>query len=151
MLGVFSSRTSDGTTSSSIAFGSRHRWWDLWVIRHCGLLVKFYAGEEDTEDELRAQFEGNGLEAGRLEREGRLLMRPEEGPLGGSRDGQLERLAEKAEQGCVVWASFNKVGPPVESQTVPSPETRPDCGAWTCSVAHGCGPETAHVLRSPRR
>jgi hypothetical protein len=76
-----------------------------------GLLAKFYAGEEDTEDELRAQFERNGLEAGRLEREGRLLMRPEEEPLGGSRDGQLERLAEEAEQGRVVWASFNWVRP----------------------------------------
>src|SRR5215217_2262446 len=42
-----------------------------------GLLVKFYAGEELSEEELLSEFEGNGLEAGRLKREGRLLMRPE--------------------------------------------------------------------------
>src|ERR687893_1440013 len=40
-----------------------------------GLLVKFYGGEKDPEDELRAHLEQNGLEVGRLEREGRLLMR----------------------------------------------------------------------------
>src|ERR687889_1988550 len=39
-----------------------------------GLLVKFYAGEEHSEEELLSDFEGNGLEAGRLEREGKLLM-----------------------------------------------------------------------------
>src|SRR5215210_9244584 len=49
---------------------------------HGGLLVKFYGGEEHSEDELRAEFEKNGLEVGRLEREGRFLMRPEEDPLG---------------------------------------------------------------------
>ncbi len=48
-----------------------------------GLLVKFYGGEEKSEYELRARFEKNGLEVGRLEREGRFLMRPEEDPLGG--------------------------------------------------------------------
>src|ERR687896_174050 len=48
-----------------------------------GLLVKFYAGEDTSEEELLARFEENGLEAGRLKREGRLLMRPEEDPLGG--------------------------------------------------------------------
>jgi excisionase family DNA binding protein len=33
---------------------------------HGGLLVKFYGGEEHSEDELRAEFERNGLEVGRL-------------------------------------------------------------------------------------
>jgi hypothetical protein len=33
-----------------------------------GLLVKFYAGEEHSEEELLLDFEQNGLEAGRLER-----------------------------------------------------------------------------------
>src|SRR5918995_3888279 len=50
-----------------------------------GLLVKFYAGEEYSEDELSARFKNNGLEAGRLKREARLLMRADEEPLGGSR------------------------------------------------------------------
>src|SRR5215203_4609876 len=44
-----------------------------------GLLVKFYAGEEYSEEELLADFEENGLQAGRLKREGRFLMRAEEG------------------------------------------------------------------------
>src|ERR687893_1595884 len=35
-----------------------------------GLLVKFYAGEEQSEEELLASFEENGLEASRLKREG---------------------------------------------------------------------------------
>src|SRR4028119_1369091 len=46
-----------------------------------GLLVKFYGGEEKSEDELGARFENNGLEVGRLQREGRFLMRAEEDPL----------------------------------------------------------------------
>src|SRR5919205_1119185 len=54
-----------------------------------GLLVKFYAGEEYSEEELLSDFEQNGLEAGRLKREGRLLMRAEEEPLGGRRGEQL--------------------------------------------------------------
>src|SRR5215212_4653168 len=35
-----------------------------------GLLVKFYGGDVYSEDELRADFEANGLEVGRLERGG---------------------------------------------------------------------------------
>src|SRR5688572_22525135 len=50
-----------------------------------GLLVKFYAGEEHSEEELLLDFEQNGLQAWRLKRQGRLLMRAEEEPLGGSR------------------------------------------------------------------
>jgi excisionase family DNA binding protein len=76
---------------------------------HGGLLVKFYGGEEHSEDELRADFEDNGLEVRRLEREGRLLMRPEEDPLDG-REEVLGRLVEeKASEGLTIWASFNWV------------------------------------------
>ena len=82
-----------------------------------GLLVKFYAGEEHSEEELISDFEGNGLEASRLKREGRLLMRAEEEPLGGSRGEQLGRLIdEEGGEGRTVWASFNWVKP-VELQT----------------------------------
>src|SRR5919107_1445512 len=81
-----------------------------------GLLVKFYAGEEHSEEELLSDFEQNGLQAGRLEREGRLLMRAEEEPLGGRRGEQLGRLIEEGGEGRTVWASFNWVKP-VELQT----------------------------------
>jgi excisionase family DNA binding protein len=82
-----------------------------------GLLVKFYAGEEHSEGELLSDFEGNGLEARRLKREGRLLMRPEEEPLGGSRGEQLGRLIEdEGDEGSTVWASFDWVRP-IELQT----------------------------------
>ncbi len=78
-----------------------------------GLLVKFYAGEEHSEEELLADFEQNGLQAGRLKREGRLLMRAEEEPLGGSRWRQLHQLIEEegGVEGRTVWASFDWVKP----------------------------------------
>jgi excisionase family DNA binding protein len=76
-----------------------------------GLLVKFYAGEEHSEEELLSDFEGNGLEAGRLEREGKLLMMLEKEPLGGRRHEQLARFIEESQEGRTVWASFNWVKP----------------------------------------
>jgi excisionase family DNA binding protein len=77
-----------------------------------GLLAKFYAGEETSEGELIADFERNGLEAGRLEREGRLLMRPEEEPQeDGTRGEQLGRLLEEDREVRTVWASFDWVKP----------------------------------------
>jgi excisionase family DNA binding protein len=77
---------------------------------HGGMLVKFYGGEEHSEEELRAEFEENGLEVGRLEREGRFLMRPEEDPLGSGRGDQLAMLLEEVdEKGRTVWASFDWV------------------------------------------
>jgi hypothetical protein len=80
-------------------------------------LVKFYAGEEHSQEELLSDFERNGLQAGRLLREGRLLMRAEEEPLGGSRWEQLGRLLEEeGDEGRSVWASFDWVKP-VELQT----------------------------------
>jgi excisionase family DNA binding protein len=84
---------------------------------HEGLLVKFYGGEVTSEDELRADFERNGLDVRRLEREGRLLMRPEEDPLGSGRGEELVRLLdEEGGEGRTVWASFNWVAP-VELET----------------------------------
>ncbi len=72
-----------------------------------GLLVKFYGGESVPEGELRATLEGNGLEAGRLQREGRLLMRNEGDPLEG-RGERLGRILEEASsEGRTVWASFD--------------------------------------------
>jgi hypothetical protein len=77
-----------------------------------GLLVKFYAGEEHSEEELLSDFERNGLQARRLQREGRLLMRAEEEPLGGTRGEQLGRLIEEeGGEGRTVWASFDWVRP----------------------------------------
>jgi excisionase family DNA binding protein len=73
-----------------------------------GILVKFYGGEDAPADELRAEFEKNGLEVGRLEQEGRFLMRPETDPLGGGRREELAQLLEEeGEKGRTVWACFN--------------------------------------------
>jgi excisionase family DNA binding protein len=74
-----------------------------------GLLVKFYGGENHSEDELRADFEENGLEVRRLEREGRFLMRPEEDPLDGREEMLGRLLEEEGGEGRTVWASFNWV------------------------------------------
>src|SRR5215204_3177051 len=75
-----------------------------------GLLVKFYAGEEHSEEELLADFEENGLEARHLKQKGRLLMRAEEEPLGGTRADQLRRLIqEEGGEESSVWTSFNWV------------------------------------------
>src|SRR5918996_4562241 len=71
-----------------------------------GLLVKFYAGEEHSEEELLSEFEENGLEASRLKRQGRLLMRAEEVPSSGTRAEQLGLLIEEEGERRTVWASF---------------------------------------------
>jgi excisionase family DNA binding protein len=82
-------------------------------------LVKFYAGEEHSEEELLSDFEQNGLEAGRLKRQGRLLMRAEEEPSRGTRWRQLGQLIEEkgGGEGRTVWASFDWVKP-VQLETV---------------------------------
>ena len=72
-----------------------------------GLLVKFYGGEKDPEEELRASLEENGLEVGRLEREGRFLMGPEGDPKDGREDALGRILEEEADKGRTIWASFN--------------------------------------------
>lgn len=72
-----------------------------------GLLVKFYGGEEKSEDEIRSRFEKNGLDVRRLEREGRFLMRPEVDPLAGREDALGRFIEEEAGEGRTVWASFD--------------------------------------------
>lgn len=74
-----------------------------------GLLVKFYGGEEKSEDELSARFENNGLEVGRLKQEGRFLMKAEEDPLYGRGDALSRLIEEEAVEGRTVWASFDWV------------------------------------------
>jgi hypothetical protein len=71
--------------------------------------VKFYGGENHSEEELRAEFEKNGLEVGRLEREGRFLMRPEEDPLDGREEALGRLVEEEGGEGRTVWASFDWV------------------------------------------
>jgi excisionase family DNA binding protein len=83
---------------------------------HGGLLVKFYDGEVFSEDALRTRFEENGLNVGRLEREGRFLMRSEQDPLGtpqgsGRGDALGKLLDEEGGEGRIVWASFDWVVP----------------------------------------
>ena len=74
-----------------------------------GLLVKFYGGEEKSEDELRVRFEKNGLQVGRLEREGRFLMKAEEDPLYGRGTALRRLIEEETGEGRTVWASFDWV------------------------------------------
>jgi excisionase family DNA binding protein len=74
-----------------------------------GLLVKFYGGEEKSEDELSARFENNGLEVGRLKQEGRFLMKAEEDPLYGRSNALRRLIEEEAVEGRTVWASFDWV------------------------------------------
>src|SRR5688572_942039 len=74
-----------------------------------GVLVKFYGGETHSEDELRADFENNGLEVRRLEREGRFFMRPEGEPLDGRGEALGRFVEERAGEGRAVWASFDWV------------------------------------------
>ena len=74
---------------------------------HDGLLVKFYGGEDISEEGLIERFEERGLAAGRLRRDGRLLMRPED-PTDGRGDA-IGRIVEKAGEGRAVWASFDWV------------------------------------------
>src|SRR5215216_4419560 len=74
-----------------------------------GLLVKFYGGEEKSEDELSTRFENNGLEVRRLKQEGRFLMRAEEDPLYGRGDALRRLIEEEAVEGRTVWASFDWV------------------------------------------
>ncbi len=82
-----------------------------------GLLLKFYGGEEEPADELRARLTRNGLDVERLEKEGRLLMRAEQDPLNGRVDELRQVFEEGAGSGRTIWASFDWAKP-VDLDTV---------------------------------
>lgn len=72
-----------------------------------GLLIKFYGGETETSEDLRAEFERNGLGVRRLEAEGRFRFSVEHDSLGGREDALGRLMAEEASNGRTVWASFD--------------------------------------------
>jgi excisionase family DNA binding protein len=74
-----------------------------------GLLIKFYDGETEPVDNLRAELKHNGLDVERLEEEGRFRFIAEKDSLSGRAD-TLERLmSEEVTSGRTVWASFDWV------------------------------------------
>jgi excisionase family DNA binding protein len=75
---------------------------------HGGLMVKYHAGGEQTNlDELRSDLERNGLDAGKLEKEGRFHFL-EDTSTAGERPQELERLwGEEASGGRSIWVAFN--------------------------------------------
>ncbi len=74
-----------------------------------GTMVKFYAGEIATTDELRDELERNGLQARRLEAEGRMVLTEERDVGEGRAEALRQLLDERAEEGGTLWASFNWV------------------------------------------
>lgn len=71
-----------------------------------GFLAKFYGGgPEDTADEARSEMERRGLEAGGLEREGRMVF-VDERATGEHRKQALRRMLEAGE-GRSLWAAFD--------------------------------------------
>lgn len=74
-----------------------------------GVLVKFYAGEPASADELRVAFSRHGLAIEALEREGCFRFTAEQDPLGG-RAAALRRLLDAmADDDRTIWAVFDWV------------------------------------------
>ncbi len=74
-----------------------------------GVLVKYYAGEPASADELRVAFSRHGLAVGELERAGRFRFSEEQDPLGG-RAAALRRLLDAlAGDDRTIWAVFDWV------------------------------------------
>lgn len=73
-----------------------------------GMMVKFHGGESDiSEDELRVEFERYGLEAGRLEEEGRFFFRSERNPAEARTQALRDLLSEEVMVGRNVWVAFD--------------------------------------------
>lgn len=73
-----------------------------------GSLVKFYGRDSASPKEIREDFETHGLDASRLESEGRLLLCAEKEPAE-NREGEWRRLVETYQNGRDLWVSFNWV------------------------------------------
>jgi excisionase family DNA binding protein len=73
-----------------------------------GTLIKYVGGESwDSLNDARAELERHGLEAGRLEEEGRFRFTSEPDPQGGRTEELRRLLSEEADGGRSVWVSFN--------------------------------------------
>lgn len=74
-----------------------------------GVLVKFYAGEPDSSDELRVALTHEGLAVAQLEGVGRFRFAAERDPLGGRAAALRAVLDEWAGDGRTIWAAFDWV------------------------------------------
>ena len=72
-----------------------------------GLLVKFYDEEMESESGIRADLEADGLEVGRLQKEGHFRFLPESGSPVGRVDALRQIVEGEAKRGRSVWASFD--------------------------------------------
>lgn len=73
--------------------------------------VKLHGAQPESGDELRAVFERDGLEVGRLEEEGRFRFRAAGYPRENGRAEALRRVLEEAEGDRIFWASFDWTQP----------------------------------------
>jgi excisionase family DNA binding protein len=74
-----------------------------------GTLVKCYAGETTSVDELRTTFTRYGVDVARLEAAGRFQFMAEEDPHSGRAEALRRLLAKPASEGRSLWVSFNWV------------------------------------------
>jgi len=78
---------------------------------HGDVLVKFYAGEPASADQLRVAFTRVGLDVNRLEQESRFRFYNEPDPRGGRMETLRTLLAELTDDGRsrTIWAAFDWV------------------------------------------
>jgi len=78
---------------------------------HGDVLVKFYAGEPASADQLRVAFNRVGLDVNRLEQESRFRFYNEPDPLGGRMETLRTLLADLTDDGRsrTIWAAFDWV------------------------------------------
>src|SRR3712207_1743390 len=74
-----------------------------------GMMIKYYGGETESVDDLRAELDSNGFAVERLEAEGRFRFAAEQDPLGGREDALRRLVAEEVAGGRSIWASFDWV------------------------------------------
>ncbi len=76
---------------------------------HGDVLVKFYAGEPASADQLRVAFTRAGLDVNRLEQESRFRFYNEPDPLGGRMETLRTLLADLTDDGRsrTIWAAFD--------------------------------------------